>query len=94
MANPKDTFQEDLLGAIEDLGEVLGKQRAPEVNVDVPTAAAPEVNVKVDTPPAPQVNVAAPKVTVPPRKPCAFTVEVTERDRQNFIKKLVIKPIS
>ena len=86
-----ENFQQELLAALEDLTEVLSKERpAPTIRVDVPPGEAPVVNVAA--PAAPQVKVAAAKVTVPTPKPHGFTVEVTERDQSNFIRKLKITP--
>jgi len=87
-------FQDQLLAAIEDLTEALDKEKpAPTIRVDVPPGAPPEVTVEAPpVAPAPEVKVAAPKVTVNTPKPKGCTVEVTERDSQNFIRKLKITP--
>ena len=83
-----DKFKQQLLNAIEDLGEaILHDAKVPEVTLNVPEAPAPVVNVA----PA-EVTVEAAKVSVPPARKTVCIVEVTERDPQNFIKKLKITP--
>lgn len=84
-----ERFHRNLLGAIEDLTEALNREvPPPEVTVTVPPAPVPDTP-KVDvTVEPPEVN-----VTVEDRGPCSYVVEITERDSQNFIKRLTIKPV-
>lgn len=78
------TDTEDIVGALEDLGAALKRLRLPNVYVN-PTAA-PAVHVDPT-----RVTVAAPAVTVQSQHR-TFTVRVTKRDSEGFIKELTITP--
>ena len=90
-----DKYHEHLLGILEDAVEALqarAEAKPPRVRVDVAPPGAPVVNVEVKAAEIPRA--APPVVNVAPAvaRPCAYTVAVTERDSQNFIRELRITP--
>ena len=93
-----DIFHDQLLGILEDAVEALkAKAEAPvsppRVNVDVAPPDAPVINVEVRVPEAAPVKPPTVNVAAPVNKPCAYTITVTERDNQNFIRRLSITPV-
>ena len=72
---------EELVGAIEEVADILKKVRPGDVTVNPP-------NVSVE---APSVSV-TPEIVLK-NAPRSYTVEVTDRDRQGAIRKLTINPI-
>jgi len=91
MSDDDKDFQNQLLGAIEDLTDALNKEaKPPRITVDVPPGTPPRIEVKVPPAAAPEVRVSAPVTVNNPAR--GFSVEVTERDDYNLIRKLTITP--
>jgi len=86
---------EELVGAIEEVADILKKVRPGDVTVNPPNVSVEAPSVTVNPP---NVSVEAPSVSVTPEivlknAPRSYTVEVTDRDRQGAIRKLTINPI-
>lgn len=73
------TDTEDIVIALEELTEALKKTKPPTINF------APQI-------PSPDIKVEAPHVTVESQSN-SFEIEVTKRDANGDIKKLLITPI-
>lgn len=89
MADLKD-IGEDIVNAIEDLGEKFGA--APVVRNVLPEAPAPVVNVVTPEQMPPAVKV-EPSVILQTEEPRGFSVEIEDRDSAGYIKRMTIKPL-
>ena len=81
-------LMEDLIGAIEDLGEAFGGKATvepPKVEVTVPPVDIPQPNVTVQAPPV-EVNV--PKADPPQQRPMITGAKVVARDRWGNIAEI------